>query len=103
MDLLDRALCNDLQALHQHTILIGCDLFSFLACPGPVECATFQPFISKEKSISFPNQQFYAVSSLSTEQEGCTFIIRIKVKLEPYKSSKPVNATAQICIILEPE
>lgn len=67
----DRMACNDLQSLHQHTVLVVCDRHCLICRTGPTECTIIESLVHKEKTIAFPEQCFDPVTSSSTEKKQC--------------------------------
>ena len=66
---LNRTSDNDFQALYQHLILVCGNLQCFVFCARPSKVTVFNPLVQKEKSIAFPEESFYPVSTLATKQE----------------------------------
>ena len=88
--------CNDLQSLHQHTVLVVCDRHCLICRTGPPECTIIESFVHKEKTIAFPEQCFDPVTSSSTEKKQCIFVVRIKLKLKAYDRCQSIDPTTEI-------
>ena len=88
--------CNDLQSLHQHTVLVVCDRHCLICRAGPPECTIIESLVHKEKTITFPEQCFDPVTSSSTEKKQCIFVVRIKLKLKAYDRCQSIDPTTKI-------
>jgi len=88
--------CNDLQSLHQHTVLVVCDRHCLICRTGPPECTIIESLVHKEKTIAFPEQCFDPVTSSSTEKKQCIFVVRIKLKLKAYDRCQSIDPTPEI-------
>ena len=89
----DRMACNDLQSLHQHTVLVVCDRHCLICRTGPPECTIIESLVHKEKTIAFPEQCFDPIASSSTEKKQCIFVVRIKLKLKAYDRCQSIDPT----------
>ena len=94
--------CNDLQSLHQHTVLVVCDRHCLICRTGPPECTIIESLVHKEKTITFPEQCFDPVTSSSTEKKQCIFVVRIKLKLKAYDRCQSIDPIARYTF-LNPE
>ena len=63
----DRMPGNNLQSLHQHTVLFFCDSHCLIGRSRPSECTAVKSFIHEEKSVPFPEKSLDPVGSSSAE------------------------------------